>query len=62
MLREIRKIKARGRANHIRQLQWRKKISTHINENGFICYDPEELKKYQKTAHKGRPPKIQKGE
>ena len=58
MLKEIRKIKTRGKANHIRQLQWRGRLPVHINDAGFICYDPEELKKYSKTAHKGRPHKI----
>lgn len=62
MLKEIRKIKTKSRANHIRQLQWRGKIPVHINDNGFICYDPQELATYSKTAHRGRPLKIKKGE
>ena len=58
MLREIRKLKKRGTQNYIRALQYRGIISAHLNEAGYICYDPEELAKYKKTHKRGRPPKI----
>ena len=60
MLKEIRKITSRSRANYIRLLQHRGKIKAHINDKGYMCYDPEELKTFQKTTKKGRPPKILK--
>ena len=60
MLKEIRKITSRSRANYIRFLQYRNKIPTHINDKGYICYNPEELKTFQKNNKRGRPPKILK--
>lgn len=60
MIREIRKIKIKAKRNYIRQLQWRGKLPVHINDAGYICYDPEELKAYSKTAKRGRPLKIKK--
>ena len=61
MWREIRKIKTRGKQVYMRKLQREGKINAHINANGYTCYDPEELRNYQKTHKRGRPPKI-KGE
>lgn len=58
MLKEIRKIKSRAKANYIRQMGHRGKIKTYVNELGFVCYDPDELKAYQKSAHRGRPAKA----
>jgi hypothetical protein len=60
MLKEIRRIESRARANYIRLLQRREKIKTHINAKGYICYDTEELKTLQKNTKKGRPSKILK--
>lgn len=60
MIKEVRKIKARGKAMYIRSLMWRKNIETHISENGYVAYDTEELKNYQKNCKRGRP--IKKGE
>lgn len=58
MLREIRKMKSQGKAKWIRALQWRGKLSVLKNEQGYLCYDPEELRNYQKNTKRGRPPKI----
>lgn len=60
MLREIRKITPRARANYLRRLQKNGKIGKHINAKGYVCYDSEELSAYRKTAKKGRPAKILK--
>lgn len=60
MLREIRKLKKRGKQIYIRTLQYKGKIPTHINESGYVCYDTEELKTFQKNNKRGRPPKILK--
>lgn len=63
MLKEIRRIESRSKANYIRLLQYRGKIKTHLNAKGYVCYDPEELKTFQKNNKRGRPPKIlKKGE
>ena len=37
MIKEIRKIKQRSKANSIRALQERKLISRIINEHGLVC-------------------------
>lgn len=60
MMREIRKIKSKGKRNYIRQLQWRGKLPVHINDAGYLCYDPEEYREYSKQAKRGRPLKIDK--
>ena len=60
MLREIRKITPRAKANYLRRLQKNGKIGKHINAKGYVCYDSEELSTYRKTAKKGRPAKITK--
>lgn len=57
MLKEVRKLEKRAKQNYIRLLQHRGKIKTHINAKGYVCYDPEELKTFQKTSKRGRPPK-----
>lgn len=61
MLREIRKIKM-SKAKYIRFLQYKGKIPRHINEKGYVCYDPEELATFQKNNKRGRPPKKLKGD
>ena len=43
MLREIRKITSRAKANYLRRLQKNGKIGKHINSKGYVCYDSEEL-------------------
>lgn len=58
MLKEIRKITNRSKANYIRSMQYRGLIPAHINDKGYVCYDTEELKTYQKNNKRGRPPKI----
>lgn len=60
MLKEIRRIESRGKANYIRCLQYNGKIPTHLNDKGYVCYDPTELKNFQKTHKRGRPPKLAK--
>lgn len=62
MLKEIRKIEKRSKQNYIRLLQHRGKIKAHLNAKGYVCYDPEELKTFQKNNKRGRPPKIAKKE
>jgi hypothetical protein len=62
MLKEIRRIENRSKANYIRLLQYRGKIKQYISSKGYICYDTDELRQVQKTAKRGRPPKILKGE
>lgn len=63
MIKEIRRIESRSKANYIRFLQYRGKIPTHINDKGYVCYDTNELKDFQKNNKRGRPPKIlSKGE
>lgn len=58
MIAEIRKIKDRSKANYIRSLQYRNILKVHINDIGYVCYDTEELKNYQKSTKRGRPPKV----
>lgn len=60
MIKEIRKIKQRSKANSIRALQERKLISRIINENGFVCYDTDELTAYKKNPLKRGRPTINK--
>lgn len=61
MIKEIRKIKSRGKANWIRQLLWRNKLNTYFSgEKGYVAYNTEELKEYSKMARRGRPPKERK--
>lgn len=57
MLKEIRRIRERPKQVYIYYLMNNKELPKHINERGYICYDPEELKIYQKTHKRGRPPK-----
>lgn len=58
MLKEIRKIVKRSKANYIRAMQNKGFITKHINSKGYVCYDPEEIRAYQKTHKRGRPPKL----
>lgn len=64
MIRELRKLAKtnRAKANHIRNLQNRGVLTKIVNEDGYACYDTEELKHRQKTVKWGRPVKIKKGE
>lgn len=60
MIKEIRRI---GRQNiakerYIRYLQNRWKLKKIVNEDGYLCYDTEELKKYKENVKLGRPPKM----
>lgn len=60
MYKELRLMRAKGgseraKANYISSLQHRGVIKTYLNERGYVCYDTEELKEYQKTARRGRP-------
>lgn len=52
---EIRGLKNRAKANYIRGLQYRERIKTYVNAQGYVCYDPEELEAFQKNNKKGRP-------
>lgn len=58
MLREIRRIKEEGKKKYIYCLLNNGKLPKHINDKGYVCYNPEELKMFQKTHKRGRPPKI----
>lgn len=62
MLKEIRKMESVGKANYIRLLQNRGKIGKHISPKGYLCYDTEELKAFQKSNRRGRPAKLTKKE
>ena len=33
-------------------------ISGHVDADGYLCYDDEELEKHYKTAKRGRPIKV----
>lgn len=59
-MRELRKLAKtnRAKANYIRALQNRGVITKLVNEKGYVCYDTEELRKYQATVRWGRPAKI----
>lgn len=59
-MRELRKLAKtnRAKANYIRALQNRGVIKKLVNEKGYVCYDPEELRNYQATVRWGRPAKI----
>lgn len=62
MIKEVRKIKTKNKRGRIRQLQRRGKLTIYTNDFNCVCYDPEELKEYSKTARRGRPIKNKKGE
>lgn len=47
-----------SKAVYIRTLIERKKINKYISEKGYVAYDTEELKNYQKNVKIGRPVKI----
>ena len=55
MLRQIRRIKNKTRIIRIRQLQTRGLIQRYFNEKGYVCYDTDELKHYDKICKRGRP-------
>lgn len=57
MLKEIRKLKTHKKRNHIYTLMWRGHINKYTNAKGYVCYDPQELQAYLKTAKTGRPAK-----
>ena len=59
MIKEIRKLAKtnRAKANYIRQLQNRGRLSKKINDKGYLCYDTEELKNYTQNVKWGRPVK-----
>lgn len=58
MIRELRQLDIIDpkKSARIRILQSRGKIQKIINEQGYVCYNTEELEKYK--GHKGRPPKT----
>lgn len=58
MIKEIRRIKEKGKQKYIYHLINEGKLPKHINDKGYVCYEPEELKKFQKNNKRGRPPKI----
>lgn len=60
MLKEIRKIKNKSKRVYIYFLTMNGKVPKHINDNGYVCYDPAELDMFHKTHKKGRPPKTNK--
>lgn len=63
MLKELRKIEKRSKSNYIRHLQYIGKIGYHVNEKGYVCYNPAELKEFKRTHRPGRPAKkFNKGE
>lgn len=60
MLVEVRTL-PRKKGNYIRQLLNTGKIQAYVSEKGYIAYDTDDLEKYQKSVHRGRPIKIVKG-
>lgn len=60
MIKELRKLAKidRAKANHIRNLQNRGLITKIVNEQGYVCYDTEEMKERARTVKWGRPAKI----
>lgn len=60
MIEEIRLLARvdRPKANHIRNLQAKKLIKKIVNEQGYMCYDTDELERRGKTVRVGRPPKL----
>jgi hypothetical protein len=60
MLREIRRIEKKGKAGYIRNLQYAGLVGKYINDRGYVCYDPQEVKEFLKGRKIGRPPKINK--
>lgn len=58
MLREVRKLRSKDKRNRIWNALTRGRITKHINEKGYVCYDSKEFDLYLKTAKKGRPLKI----
>lgn len=60
MLRELRKMRAKGgaeraKANYIGTLQARGILRRYQSAKGYICYDTEELKRYKANRKLGRP-------
>lgn len=47
-----------SKAVYIRTLIERKRIKKYVSEKGYVAYDTEELKKYQKNVKIGRPIKL----
>lgn len=60
MIEEIRTLARvdRAKANHIRNLQARNLIKKIVNEQGYMCYDTDELRARKETVRVGRPPKL----
>lgn len=61
MIREIRRLDKvdHSKANYVRMLQTRGILKRVLSDNGYMAYDTEELKHYQKTARRGRPVKME---
>lgn len=60
MLKELRKMRAKGgaeraKANYISTLQHRGKIGTYVSASGYAAYDTEEYRIYRRTTKIGRP-------
>lgn len=60
MIKELRKLDKTDpfKARRVRNLQHRKHISKILNAKGYVCYDTEELKKFNASAKRGRPAKT----
>ena len=54
-IREVRKTLGRARANKIYALQARGAIETYKTKDGYTAYDTEDLERYSRTVHHGRP-------
>lgn len=54
-LREVRKTQGRAKANKIYALQARGAIETYKTNGGYTAYDTEDLERYSRTVHHGRP-------
>lgn len=55
MTREIRRIIDRAKRNYIYFLVSSGRVKKYVNDKGYMCYDPEDVKQYKKHARVGRP-------
>lgn len=48
----------RKEQNYIRNLQERKHIRKIVADNGYVCYDTDDVAEYLRTRKYGRPPNL----
>ena len=57
VLKEIRRVQGRPRKVYLYYLMNHGLIPKHVNERGYVCYDPAELRAFKRMHKKGRPAK-----